>query len=178
MAQCSTASCRGWALPAASCRSNVCSDRSGSNADGRSWRRCASRPGPANRPRSITVSSGSGSARSRRRSICSCSRSAIRVGCMPHAYRHERLTSLLDGDERAFRWFGGVTLSCLTITRAIWCWAAASIRCCGIRSGVTPFRWTVKGCGNQCFDESVSRSRWASDSRWRNGGDEGCTILR
>ena len=30
-----------------------------------------------------------------------------------HAYRHERLTSLLDGHERAFRWFGGVTLSCL-----------------------------------------------------------------
>jgi len=30
-----------------------------------------------------------------------------------HAYRHERLTGLLDGHERAFRWFGGVTLSCL-----------------------------------------------------------------
>jgi transposase len=30
-----------------------------------------------------------------------------------HAYRHERLTSLLDGHERAFRWFGGVTLNCL-----------------------------------------------------------------
>jgi transposase len=30
-----------------------------------------------------------------------------------HAYRHERLSSLLDGHERAFRWFGGVTLSCL-----------------------------------------------------------------
>ncbi len=30
-----------------------------------------------------------------------------------HAYRHERLTSLLDGHERAFRWFGGVTLTCL-----------------------------------------------------------------
>src|ERR1700683_5064534 len=29
-----------------------------------------------------------------------------------HAYRHERLTSLLDGHERAFRWFGGVTLRC------------------------------------------------------------------
>ena len=29
------------------------------------------------------------------------------------AYRHERLTSLLDGHEHAFRWFGGVTLSCL-----------------------------------------------------------------
>jgi len=30
-----------------------------------------------------------------------------------HAYRHERLSSLLDGHERAFRWFGGVTLNCL-----------------------------------------------------------------
>jgi len=30
-----------------------------------------------------------------------------------HAYRHERLTSLLDGHERAFRWFGGVTFTCL-----------------------------------------------------------------
>jgi transposase len=30
-----------------------------------------------------------------------------------HAYHHERLTTLLDGHERAFRWFGGVTLSCL-----------------------------------------------------------------
>ncbi len=30
-----------------------------------------------------------------------------------HAYRHERLSSLLDGHERAFRWFGGVTLTCL-----------------------------------------------------------------
>jgi transposase len=30
-----------------------------------------------------------------------------------HPYRHERLSSLLDGQERAFRWFGGVTLSCL-----------------------------------------------------------------
>jgi transposase len=29
------------------------------------------------------------------------------------AYRHERQTSLLDGHEHAFRWFGGVTLSCL-----------------------------------------------------------------
>jgi transposase len=35
-----------------------------------------------------------------------------------HAYRHERLTSLLDGHERAFRWFGGVTLSSCTIIRA------------------------------------------------------------
>jgi transposase len=30
-----------------------------------------------------------------------------------HAYHHERLTTLLDGHERAFRWFGGVTLTCL-----------------------------------------------------------------
>jgi transposase len=30
-----------------------------------------------------------------------------------HAYRNERLTTLLDGHERAFRWFGGVTLTCL-----------------------------------------------------------------
>jgi IstB-like ATP binding protein/Integrase core domain len=30
-----------------------------------------------------------------------------------HGYHHERLTTLLDGHERAFRWFGGVTLSCL-----------------------------------------------------------------
>jgi transposase len=30
-----------------------------------------------------------------------------------HAYQHERLTTLLDGHERAFRWFGGVTLTCL-----------------------------------------------------------------
>ena len=29
------------------------------------------------------------------------------------AYRNERLTTLLDGHERAFRWFGGVTLTCL-----------------------------------------------------------------
>jgi transposase len=29
------------------------------------------------------------------------------------SYHHERLTTLLDGHERAFRWFGGVTLSCL-----------------------------------------------------------------
>jgi len=29
------------------------------------------------------------------------------------AYPNERLTSLLDGHERAFRWFGGVTLTCL-----------------------------------------------------------------
>jgi len=29
-----------------------------------------------------------------------------------HAYRHERLSSLLDGNERAFRQFGGVTLTC------------------------------------------------------------------
>jgi transposase len=29
------------------------------------------------------------------------------------AYRNERLTTLLDGHERAFRWFGGVTLNCL-----------------------------------------------------------------
>jgi transposase len=29
------------------------------------------------------------------------------------AYRNERLTTLLDGHECAFRWFGGVTLSCL-----------------------------------------------------------------
>ena len=29
------------------------------------------------------------------------------------AYHNERLTTLLDGHERAFRWFGGVTLNCL-----------------------------------------------------------------
>jgi transposase len=29
------------------------------------------------------------------------------------AYRNERLTTLLDGHERAFGWFGGVTLTCL-----------------------------------------------------------------
>ena len=29
------------------------------------------------------------------------------------AYRNERLTTLLDGHERAFRWFGGMPLSCL-----------------------------------------------------------------
>ena len=29
------------------------------------------------------------------------------------AYHNERLTTLLDGHERAFQWFGGVTLSCL-----------------------------------------------------------------
>jgi hypothetical protein len=29
------------------------------------------------------------------------------------AYRDERLATLLDGHERAFRWFAGVTLSCL-----------------------------------------------------------------
>jgi transposase len=29
------------------------------------------------------------------------------------AYRNERLTTLLDGHERAFGWFGGVTLNCL-----------------------------------------------------------------
>jgi DNA invertase Pin-like site-specific DNA recombinase len=31
--------------------------------------------------------------------------------------------------------------------------------------GVTPFRWTVRGCGNQCFDGRFSRSQWVSDSR-------------
>jgi transposase len=30
-----------------------------------------------------------------------------------YAYRNEKLASLLDGHERAFRHFGGVTLSCL-----------------------------------------------------------------
>jgi transposase len=30
-----------------------------------------------------------------------------------HAYRNERLATLIDGHERAFRWFGGVTLTCL-----------------------------------------------------------------
>jgi transposase len=30
-----------------------------------------------------------------------------------HGYRNERLATLLDGHERAFRHFGGVTLSCL-----------------------------------------------------------------
>jgi Homeodomain-like domain len=53
-----------------------------SNAAGRSWPRCGSRPDRASRPRSTTVSCGSGSARSRRRSICLSSRWAIRAGCM------------------------------------------------------------------------------------------------
>jgi transposase len=30
-----------------------------------------------------------------------------------HAYRNEKLATLLDGHERAFRHFGGVTLTCL-----------------------------------------------------------------
>ena len=48
----------------------------------------------------------------------------------------------------------------------------------GVASGVTPLRWTVRGCGNQCFDGGCSRSQWVIDSRGRNGGDEGYTILR
>jgi transposase len=51
-----------------------------------------------------------------------------------HGYQQERLTTLLNGRERAFRWFGGVTLSCLYDTRATWCWPAASTKCCDIRS--------------------------------------------
>ena len=83
-------------------------------------------PGQASRPGSITVSSVL--ERSRRKFICLCSRWAILAGLVSpnerisegrtdavyaHAYRHERLTRLLDGHERAFRWFGEVTLSCL-----------------------------------------------------------------
>jgi TPR repeat protein len=51
-------------------------------------------------------------------------------------------------------------------------------RSCDYRSGVTPFRWTVRGCGNQCFDDRSSRSQWVIDNRWRNGGDAGCTRYR
>jgi transposase len=68
---------------------------------------------PGSRHRSITANSKSLSASSRRRYICSYSPWAIRGACLPRGYRNERLTTLLDGHERAFRWFGGVTLSCL-----------------------------------------------------------------
>ena len=36
---------------------------------------------------------------------------AFQVSCQYS--ENERLSSLLDGHERAFRWFGGLTLSCL-----------------------------------------------------------------
>ena len=69
--------------------------------------------GRVSKPRSTTVSSGSGSVRSRRRFIYLCSRWAIRAGCTRRPIANERLTTLLDGHERALRWFGGVTLCCL-----------------------------------------------------------------
>jgi hypothetical protein len=31
-------------------------------------------------------------------------------------------------------------------------------------AGVTPFRWTVKGCGNQCSADRFSRSQWETNS--------------
>src|SRR5271170_8037878 len=33
-------------------------------------------------------------------------------------------------------------------------------------------------CGTKCCDGRCSRSQWVIDSRWRNGGDAGYTILR
>jgi hypothetical protein len=44
--------------------------------------------------------------------------------------------------------------------------------------GVTPFRWTVLGCGKKLLDDKFSRSQWAIGSRWPNGGDVGYTTLR
>jgi hypothetical protein len=67
------------------------------------------------------------------------------------AYPHERLSVRFDGHERAFRYFGGVPLEYLMITRAPWCWAALSTRCSGIRcSGILPapngFQWGDGRC--------------------------------
>ena len=45
-------------------------------------------------------------------------------------------------------------------------------------TGVTPFRWTVLGCGKKLLDDKFSRSQWAIGSRWPNGGDVGYTTLR
>jgi len=81
-------------------------------AFGRKPRRCGSRLSRANRRRSITASSRSGSESSRRRFTCSCIRWLFAALVYPW-YRNERLATLLDGHERAFRHFGGVTLSCL-----------------------------------------------------------------
>src|SRR6266566_1613044 len=44
--------------------------------------------------------------------------------------------------------------------------------------GVTPFRWTVMGCGIKSLDDKFSRSQWATDSRWPSDGDAGYTILQ
>jgi hypothetical protein len=59
---------------------------------GRRWRRCASRPGRASRPRSITVSCGSGLGRSQRKFIYSCSRWAIRA-CLQR-FKNDPLAAL------------------------------------------------------------------------------------
>ena len=48
-------------------------------------------------------------------------------------YRNERLATLLDGHERAFRHFGGGRSAASMIIRARWCWGGARTRCCGIR---------------------------------------------
>ena len=32
------------------------------------------------------------------------------------------------------------------------------------KDGVTPFRWTVKGCGNQCSADRFARSQWETNS--------------
>lgn len=55
MAQSLTGSCKGSALLAASCSPSAGCDRGSRSVSGRSWRRCASRPGRASRPRSTTV---------------------------------------------------------------------------------------------------------------------------
>jgi len=52
-------------------------------------------------------------------------------------YCNERLATLLDGHERAFRWFGGVTLTCLYDNPRTLVLGRSEKRCCGIRCSRT-----------------------------------------
>jgi transposase len=78
------------------------------------------------------------------------------------AYRNERLTTLLDGHERAFRWFGGMPLSCLYDNPRNLVLGRRE-QCCGIRCSKTSRVTTASP------REPVSPIGRAPRARWRTG---------
>src|ERR1700687_5838863 len=99
--------------------------------------RCGSRPSRASKPRSTMASSRSGPASSRRRSICSCLRWATRGACSRAGIATKDWRRCSTATSARCATSAESHLAVSMIIRALWYWAAARTRCCGIRCSRT-----------------------------------------
>jgi transposase len=84
-----------------------------SSASGRNCRQCVSRPDRTSSRRSITGRFGFGSARSLEKVHLFVFTLGYSRWLYSRGDQNERLATLPEGHQRAFGWFGGVTLTCL-----------------------------------------------------------------